>query len=156
MEDKRKNQTTLSSYEFQAESMSVQDALIVLAIRLMGGDIRRNPSAQKHIVALARAMPLFLMEDYEQTQGRINRFVNWAGTTAMDDLFARALDKLRGAYRREALEWSAVNAVTQHPTDEMGAMLHHIGEALGFSSSEVEASLTQAQRKPIENAKAID
>jgi hypothetical protein len=51
---------------------------------------------------------------------------------------------------------SAVNAVIQQPTDEMGAMLHHIGEALGFSSSEVEIRFTQARRKPIESANPID
>ena len=151
MEDaKKRNQTSLSSYEFQAESMSVQDALIVLAIRLIGGDIRQNPSAKQHIIALARATPLFLVEDYGQTEKRINRFVNWAGSATMDDLFNRALEKLKGEYRREALQWAAVNAVAQQLTDEMGAMLHHIGNALDYNASEVEASLAQARENATE------
>lgn len=145
-----KKKSCLSSYEFEAGSLSVQDALIILAIRIVGDEIRRSPSARQHILALARATPLFRMEDYAETEGRFNRFVNWAGTTTMDDLFIRALEKLRGAYRGEALAWSAINAVTQQPTEEMAAMLHHIGDALDFSASEVETMLSQAQRKPFE------
>ncbi|MGD9330621.1 MAG: hypothetical protein PVJ53_04875 [Desulfobacterales bacterium] len=144
---KHKHQTDLSSYEFQAESMSVQDALIVLAIRLMGSNIRQNPSAKQHIIALARATPRFIVEDYKQTEKRINRFVNWAGSSTMDDLFNRALEKLSGDYRHEALQWASVNAVAQQLSDEMGAMLHHIGNALGYRASEVEASLAQAREK---------
>jgi len=151
-----KDSTPLSSYEFQLGSLSIQDALIILAIRLVGGSIRRNPSAQQHIVALARAMPLFTMEDYEQTQGRINRFINWAGTDSMDDLYAKALEKVKGAYRDDALQWSAANAVTQQLTDERGAVLHHIGKALGFTASEVEASLVQARRHPREERQNTD
>jgi hypothetical protein len=143
-----KGGSPLSTYEFQAASMSVQDALIVLAIRLMGGDIRRSPSSRQHIIALARGTPLFLMEDYHQTRDRVNRFINWAGTPTMDDLFAHALGQLRGAYRREALEWSAINTVVQQATDEKVAMLHHIGKALGFSAAEVEERFAQARRKP--------
>ena len=136
--------------------MSVQDALIVLAIRLMGGDIRRNPSARRHIIALARATPLFLMEDYRQTQGRVDHFINWAGTTIMDDLFAHALDQLRGPYRLEALEWSAINAVIQQPSDEKTAIVHHIGEALGFSALEVKECVAQVQRRPARDASGDD
>jgi hypothetical protein len=143
----RKKDTPLSSYEFQAASMSVQDALIVLAIRLMGRDIRRSPSSRQHIIALARATPLFLMEDYHRTRDRVNRFINWAGTTTMDDLFGHALGQLQGSYRREALEWAAINAVVQQATDEKVAMLHHIGKALGFSAAEVKERFAQAQRK---------
>jgi hypothetical protein len=148
MEDSSpKKSTPPSTYEFKAEAMSVQDALIVLAIRLMGGEIRRNPAARQHIIALARATPLFMMEDYRQTQDRVNRFINWAGTTTMDDLFAHALNQLQGSYRREALEWSAANAVIQQPTGEKIPMLHHIGEAFGFSASEVKESVAQVQRR---------
>ena len=147
-----KENACLSSYEFEARSLSLQDALMILAIRIVGDEIRRSPSARQHILALARATPLFLVEDYAQTEKRFNGFVNWAGTTTMDDLFSRALEKLRGAYRREALDWSAINAVTQQPTEEMVAMLHHIGDALGFSASEVEKSLSQAQRRPSEKS----
>lgn len=129
------------------DTMAVQDALIILAIRMMGGDIRQNPSARQHIIALARATPLFFEEDYDQTQGRLNRFTDRAGTAAMDDLFARALDRLKGSHRREALAWSAINAVIQHPSDEKSAMLHHIGKALGFAASEVAESLAQAELK---------
>jgi hypothetical protein len=143
----RKKDTPLSSYEFQAASMSVQDALIVLAIRLMGGDIRRSPSSRQHIIALARATPLFLIEDYHRTRDRVDRFINWAGTSTMDDLFAHALGQLQGSYRREALEWSAINAVVQQATDEKVAMLHHIGKALGFSAAEVEERFAQARQK---------
>ena len=157
MEDSAPKEGTPSpAYEFQAASMSVQDALIVLAIRLVGGDIRRNPSARQHIIALARATPLFLMEDYGQTQDRVNRFINWAGTTTMDDLFAHALDQLRCSHRREALEWSAANAVIQQPMDEKIAMLHHIGKALGFSASEVKESAAQAQRRSAGHASGDD
>jgi hypothetical protein len=157
MEDSApKEDTPRSTYEFQAGSMSVQDALLVLAIRLVGGDIRRNPSARQHIMALARATPFFLMEDYRQTQDRLNRFINWAGTTTMDDLFAHALNQLQGVYRREALEWSAANAVIQQPMDEKVAMLHHIGEALGFSASEVKESVAQAQRRSAGNVSGDD
>jgi hypothetical protein len=145
-----------SSDERRREPLSVQDALIVLAVRLMGRDIRHNPSARQHIIALARAAPLFRAEDYGQTEGRINRFVNRAGTKVMDDLFAQALNRLRADYRREALAWSAVNAVTQQLTDEMGAMLHHIGSALGFTASEVEASLAKARGKPPASAGEAD
>ena len=143
-----KGGSPLSTYEFQAASMSVQDALIVLAIRLMGGDIRRSPSARQHIIALARATPLFLMEDYYRTRDRVNRFINWAGTPTMDDLFTHALGQLQDSYRREALEWSAINAVVQQATDEKVALLHHIGKALGFSAAEVEERIAQARQKP--------
>jgi hypothetical protein len=157
MEDSApKEGTPPSSYAFQAASMSVQDALIILAIRLMGGDIRQNPSARRHIIALARATSLFLMEDYHQTEGRIDHFINWAGTTVMDDLFTHALDQLQGPYRRKALEWSAINAVIQQPSDEKIAMLHHIGEALGYSASEVKESVAQVQRRPAGNASKTD
>ena len=148
-----KDSPPLSSYEFQPGDLSVQDALIILAVRLVGGGIRRNPSAQQHIVALARAAPLFAMEDYEQTQERINRFANWAGTESVDELYYKALDKLKGAYRKEAIGWLAANAVTQQLTDERGAVLHHIGKALGFTASEVEASLAQARLQPREKRK---
>lgn len=144
-ERNNKVQTPLSSHEFQAEAMSVQDALIVLAIRLMGDTLRKNPPARQHIFALARSTPLFMMEDYKVTEGRINRFVNWAGTPAMDELFAHALKKLGGPYRRDALEWAAANAVAQQYTDEMNAMLHHIGKALSFTATEVEVGLRQAR-----------
>jgi len=147
-----KEKTSLSSYEFEAGPLSVQDALMILAIRIVGDGIRRRPPAQQHILALARAASLFRMEDYAHTKGRFNRFVNWAGTATMDDLFSRALEKLRGVYRHEALEWSAINAVTQQLTEEMTAMLHHIGEALGFSASEVEKCLSRVQRKPSEKS----
>ncbi len=145
-----------SSCQSREGFLSVQDALIVLAIRMIGGDIRRNPSARQHIIALARATPLFLMEDYDETKGRLDGFLSRAGTTAMDDIFARALDRLKGACRREALAWSASNAVIQQPTDEKSAMLYHIGKALGFSISEVEESLVQARRKPAGPAAADD
>lgn len=157
MENNRRRESPCpGSYEFEAGPLSVQDALIILAVRIKGQQLRRNPSAQQHIVALARATPLFLVEDYEQTEERINRFVNWAGTTTMDDLFDRALQILRGDRRRDALVWAAVNAAGQQTTDEMVAMLHHIGDALGFSASEVEDHLSQAQRKPAENAAGDD
>jgi len=138
------------------DALAVQDALIILAIRMMGGDIRRNPSARQHIIALARATPLFLTEDYEQTRGRLNRFAGRAGTADMDDLFACALDRLKGSHRREALAWSAINAVIQHPSDEKSAMLHHIGKALGFSASEVAESLARAELKHAGAAAADD
>lgn len=140
----KKEKKSMSSYEFEAASMSVQDALIVLAIRLMGDALRENSPAQQHIIALARLTPLFTTEDYKSTEDRINRFVNWVGMPVMDDLFAEALKILRGPYRRDALVWVAVNAVAQQGNDEMTAMLHHIGKALGFSSTEVETALRQA------------
>jgi hypothetical protein len=146
MENSSRNEKApMSSYEFEGASLSVQDALIVLAIRLMGDAIRENPPARQHIIALARSTPLFSTEDYKSTEERINRFVNWAGMPVMDDLFAEALEVLRGPYRRDALAWVAVNAVAQQGDDEMNAMLHHIGKALGFSATEVETGLRQAR-----------
>ena len=151
-----KDNRCLFSYELEAGPMSVQDAMLILAIRIVVDEIRRSPPAQQHILALARAASLFRMEDYAHTKGRFNRFVNWAGTATMDNLFHQALEKLRGVYRHEALEWSAINAVTQQLTEEMTAMLHHIGGALGFSASEVEKCLSRAQHKPSENSGPVD
>jgi len=145
-----------ASCNSSTDAMAVQDALIILAIRMMGGDIRQNPSARQHIIALARATPLFLTEDYARTRRRLDRFAGRAGTTDMDDLFACALDRLKGVHRAEALEWSANNAIIQHPSDEKSAMLYHIGKALGFSATEVAESLARAQPKPAGAAAADD
>jgi hypothetical protein len=145
MADFEKNGPALpSSHDLPVETMSVQDAFVVLAVRLIGSTIRNDPSARQHIMALARGTQLFRMENYNETGRRLNRFVIWAGTPAMDDLFARALDILRTRYRAEALRWVAANAVSQQLSDEMTAMLHHIGKALGFTVNEVEAALKRA------------
>lgn len=124
--------------------MTVQDALLVVAIRLIGSDIRRNPSARRHILALARSTPLLMDEDYGANEARLRQLVAWAGTARMNDLFAAALDLLRKDCRREALRWASENAAAQQQTDETTAMLYHIGKALGFKAAEVEASLAQA------------
>lgn len=145
-----------SSYDFQSASMAVQDALVVLAVRLVGADLRRNQSARQQIIALARAAPLFRMESYDQTERRINRYVNWAGTPVMDELFPRALDILRGNFRGDALEWAAVNAVSQQLTDEMNALLHHIGKALGFKAAEVETAVKRALSQASDGTIALD
>ena len=142
-----KNQAPFSSHEFQSDALSIQDALIVLAIRMTGEEISRNPSAKQQIVALARTSPLFAMEVYETTEGRINRFVNWAGSPAMDELFPQALDILNGDYRSQALAWAAANVLSQQRSDEGSAMLHHIAQALGFSAEEVEAQLEKTRRE---------
>ena len=148
MEDpKPRTSGSPASADRAATALSVRDALVVLAIRMMGGDLRANPSARQHIVALARATPLLMDEPYGTSEERIMRFVATAGTAAMDDLFAEALALLRQDHREAALQWAAVNAVAQHQTDEMNAMLYHIGKALDFSASEVEAALQQAQRQ---------
>ena len=89
-------------------SLSVQDALVVVAIRLIGSDIRRNPSARRHIIALARSTPLLMDDDYGATERRIKQLAGLAGTAEMNDLFARALERLRDGYRKEALRWAAV------------------------------------------------
>jgi hypothetical protein len=140
----------------ETPSLSVRDALVVLAIRLMGGDLRNNPSARQHIVALARATPLLMNEPYDASEKRIMRFVETAGTSAMDDLFAEALALLRQDHREEALQWAAANAVAQHQTDEMNAMLYHIGKALGFTAKEVEAVLQQTLRQSTRPGLSID
>jgi hypothetical protein len=127
-----------------AETLSIRDALLVVAIRLIGSDIRRNPSARRHILALARSTPLLMDEDYGATEARLTQLVAWAGTARMDDLFTSALDLLREKGRREALRWAAENAAAQQQTDETTAMLYHIGKALGFAAAEVESSLAQA------------
>ena len=144
MDDTSRKTPLSSSFGKTADAMPVQDALVILAIRLVGSGIRRDPSLRQHIIALARSTPVFLSEDYATTEGRINRFAAWAGKAAMNDLFARALDILRGGHRQEALAWAALNAVAQQPADEMSAMLHHIGKALGFTAAEVEVSLKRA------------
>jgi hypothetical protein len=148
MQDKfAKDPPPFSSHEFQPDALSIQDALIVLAIRMTGEEISMNPSAKQQLVALARTSPLFALEDYETTEGRINRFVNWAGSPAMDELFPRALDILQGGQRRPALAWAAANALSQQRSDESIALLHHIGQALGFSAEEVEAQLEKNRRE---------
>lgn len=128
------------------QSLSTRDAFVVLAIRLMGGDVRNNPSARQHIVALSRANPFFRDEAYAASEDRVLRFASWAGSTAMDGLFARSLDLLRRKRSQEALQWAADNAVAQQQTDEMNAMLHHVGKGLGFTPSEVEDALGRALR----------
>ena len=148
MEDPKRRASGSSASAGRAPGdLSVRDALVVLAIRMMGGDLRDNPSARQHIVALARATPLLMDEPYGASEERIMRFVASAGTAAMDDLFAQALAMLRQDHREAALQWAAANAVAQHQTDEMNAMLYHIGKALDFTASEVETALQQAQRQ---------
>jgi hypothetical protein len=88
------------------------------------------------------------MEDLGQTEGRINRFANWAGSSAMDELFPEALRKLKGEYRRHALTWTVTSALNQGPSDEGSAMLHHIGRALEFSADEVDSELEKARADP--------
>jgi len=145
-EDARRNgKTPAWPYDFDAASMTVQDALIVLAVGLMGDALRENPPAQQHIIALARSTSHFMMEDYKDTEDRINRFVNWAGLPVMDDLFAEALKIIGGPYRRDALAWASANAVAQQDNDERNAVVHHIGQTLGFSSTEVETGLKRAR-----------
>ena len=142
MEKKRdKDESQITTYEFQPEELTVQNAMIVLALRVLGAEIRQNPSAVKHILALARSSPFFTMEDYEQTETRINRLVNWAGSGAMDELFPQALRTLKSEYRRQALAWVAANAVSQQASDEKTAIVHHIGQDLGFTAAEINAEI---------------
>jgi hypothetical protein len=130
-----------ATYEFQTDELSVQDAMIVLAVRMMGEEIKHNPSAKQNVIALARSSPLFTMEDYEETEGRISRFVNWAGSAAMDELFPQALRTLKGDYRRQALAWATANAISQQASDEKIAFLHRIGQDLGFTAAEIKAEM---------------
>ena len=136
-----KEPSPMTSYEFQPDELTVQDAMIVLAIWIMGAEIKNDPSAKQHVLALARSSPLFTMEAYEQTEGRVNRFVNWAGSAAMDELFPQALRTLKRAYRRQALAWVAANAHSQQPSEENTAKVHHIGHALDFSGAEINAEI---------------
>jgi hypothetical protein len=143
------DQAPFSSYEFQPDAISIQDALIILSIRAVGGNLHHDPSLKQQILAQARKSPLFEMEDFEQTEGRLTRFANWAGSPAMETLFPEALRKLQGEYRRPALTWTVANALNQGLSDESQAILHHIGQALGFSADEVESELERMRRDPL-------
>lgn len=143
-DEHRKEAPSAPRHSMAPEALTVQDALLVLAIRLIGSEVRSNSSARRHIIALARSTPLLMGEAYGETEKRLKTLSNWAGTAVMDELFARALAILRSDYRREALAWASVNAVAQQETAETNALLYHIGKALGFTPSEVEASLVQA------------
>jgi hypothetical protein len=143
-DDPRKKDGLASNHPLAADGLTVEDAFLVLAIRLIGSEVRRNSSARQHIIALARATPPLMTEDYGATKARLRQLAEWAGTAVMDELFARALEMLRDGYRRETLAWAAGNAVAQQETDETNALLYHIGKALGFTPSEVEASRARA------------
>jgi hypothetical protein len=131
----------LSSFEFQAEAIDIQDALIILAIRLMGEHLQHSAAIQDHVMDVARETPHFSMEARDKTRKRLNKYLNWKESMVMELLFVQALETLECNYRHDALKWVTEIALGRPPTKRLVTVVHQIATTLGFSAAEVSDSL---------------